>query len=93
MVEVMNKTYYEQLASAPGATPTGAPPKTDYRRTSDPDNLGKRDLCTHCGLSDKKAFSTCRYGRKATNTDERCFYLKFGFMCDKVLSSKGEPLN
>lgn len=93
MVEIINKTYYEQLASAPGATPLGSPPKTDYRLTTDPDRPGKRDLCTKCGLSDKKAFSTCRYGKKATNTDERCYYLQFGYMCQKVLDSKGEEIN
>ena len=92
MVETMNQTYYESLAGAPGATPVGITPKTDYRLVPG----YERELCTVCGINkrygDPKQFKLCKWGKKLLNSDH-CTYLRFGFMCDKVLNSKGEPLN
>lgn len=92
MVELFTKTYYEELAAAADSS---TPDKPDYRRTSD--SAGTRDLCTTCGIlaayGNPQAFDKCRWGKAATNTNERCYYLRFGFMCDKLLDAQGKEIN
>lgn len=92
MVESFTRTYYEELADA--AT-YATPDKPDFRRTTDVS--GQRDLSTTCGILSSfgtpQAFDKCRWGKPASNTTERCYYLRFGFMCDKLLDSQGKEIN
>jgi hypothetical protein len=85
MAEQMNLTYYEQLASAPGARTSQKPDKRDKLDDS---------ICTKCGVrTTPTLFESCRYGKVAVSGDGNCNYLRFGFMCDKLVASNGEEIN
>jgi hypothetical protein len=54
-----------------------------------------RDLCTKCKAADWSLGydeTTCRYYRTAKYRKD-CYWLRFGFMCDLVLTDDQKPLN
>jgi hypothetical protein len=69
-------------------------PRTDYRKipVAYPQIGGERDLCTSCQLPADKHYLECLWGDHSSGSD-RCMYLRFGHMCDKVVDSEGKGVN
>jgi hypothetical protein len=53
-----------------------------------------RDVCTKCKAAIPLGYdqTTCRYYRTAKYRKD-CYWLRFGFMCDLVLTEDQKPLN